>query len=207
MSTSYKIYYDDAYVLISDDQAQMNKNFMRVISGENEIGMFLQNPVFYSDEAKREETVLIFSERPDWVMDMLRKKVKVIIAGGGIVFNESDELLLIHRKGKWDLPKGKVDEGERVIRTARREVEEETGVKIDEVIDDPYITYHAYVLKGKNCLKETHWYEMNSLPEPNKLKPQTDEDITEAKWVKKSDLKNYEAEAYPMIREILRVYY
>ena len=83
MSTNYKIYYDDSYVLISDDRAQMNENFAKVVSGDNDVGAFLHNPVFYTDEAKKEETVLIFSEKPDWVMDMLRKKVKVIIAGGG----------------------------------------------------------------------------------------------------------------------------
>jgi len=37
-----------------------------------------------------------------------------IIAAGGLVTNENNELLMIFRRGKWDLPKGKADEGETV---------------------------------------------------------------------------------------------
>jgi hypothetical protein len=35
--------------------------------------------------------------------------MKTIIAAGGLVFNELNELLMIFRRGKWDLPKGKLD--------------------------------------------------------------------------------------------------
>jgi len=207
MPDNYKIYYDDSFVLISDDRAQMNKNFGKVISGDSDIGAFLHKPVFYTEEANKENTILIFTEKPGWVMEMLKKNADVVLAGGGIVFNESDELLMIHRKGKWDLPKGEMDKGEKIIRTAAREVEEETGVKIETTIDEPYITYHAYILKGKNCLKETYWYEMKAKPEQNNLVPQADEGIDKVLWVKKSDLKNYEAEAHPLVRDIIRVYY
>src|SRR5690348_7930937 len=34
----------------------------------------------------------------------------IIIAAGGLVQTEKDQFLLIFRKGKWDLPKGKLDE-------------------------------------------------------------------------------------------------
>ena len=37
---------------------------------------------------------------------------KVIIAAGGIVTNPDNEVLFIFRRGKWDLAKGKLDEGE-----------------------------------------------------------------------------------------------
>ena len=37
---------------------------------------------------------------------------KKLIAGGGLVQNDKGELLLIYRRGKWDLPKGKLDAGE-----------------------------------------------------------------------------------------------
>jgi 8-oxo-dGTP pyrophosphatase MutT (NUDIX family) len=39
-------------------------------------------------------------------------KKKTIVAAGGLVFNENKELLMIYRRSKWDLPKGKLDEGE-----------------------------------------------------------------------------------------------
>ena len=36
---------------------------------------------------------------------------QIITAAGGLVFNQNDELLMIYRRGKWDLPKGKLEVG------------------------------------------------------------------------------------------------
>ena len=49
-------------------------------------------------------------------------------AAGGLVRNGNGEFLMIHRNGKWDLPKGHQEEGERIEDTAVREVMEETGI-------------------------------------------------------------------------------
>src|ERR1700752_3638652 len=57
------------------------------------------------------------------------KKFTLVIAGGGLVQNEKNEVLIIFRKGKWDLPKGKLDKKEKIEDCAIREVEEETGLK------------------------------------------------------------------------------
>ena len=58
---------------------------------------------------------------------------KKIIAAGGLVFNDKNELLMIFRRGKWDLPKGKLDEGEDIEDCAVREVKEETGLDVTPV--------------------------------------------------------------------------
>ncbi|MGC4056991.1 MAG: NUDIX domain-containing protein [Chitinophagaceae bacterium] len=50
-------------------------------------------------------------------------------SAGGVVINEKQEILMIYRRGKWDLPKGKLDEGESLEECALREVTEETGLK------------------------------------------------------------------------------
>ncbi|HRG94005.1 MAG TPA: NUDIX hydrolase, partial [Chitinophagaceae bacterium] len=46
-------------------------------------------------------------------LDALRKafykKFTLVQAGGGLVENENGEILMIFRRGKWDLPKGKLD--------------------------------------------------------------------------------------------------
>ena len=59
--------------------------------------------------------------------------LKSIIAAGGIVMNKNNEVLLIHRRGKWDLPKGKLDCGETIEDTAVREVSEEVGIPIKKL--------------------------------------------------------------------------
>src|SRR6185295_6515260 len=47
----------------------------------------------------------------------------MIESAGGLVLNESNELLMIYRNNKWDLPKGKVEKGEEYDTAALREVE------------------------------------------------------------------------------------
>ena len=52
----------------------------------------------------------------------LLEQFTYIRAAGGLVFNDANELLMIVRRGKWDLPKGKVEAGEDVVTAALREV-------------------------------------------------------------------------------------
>ena len=55
-------------------------------------------------------------------------KIKRIRAGS-LIINEKDEILLIFRRGKWDLPKGKVDKKAKLLTVAINESIEETGLK------------------------------------------------------------------------------
>ena len=129
---------------------------------------------------------------------------KIIKAGGGLVRNGEGELLLIFRRGKWDLPKGKLDEGETIEACAMREVEEETGVKhlaLGELIS---VTWHEYFDKwvGEDVIKETHWFKMDVAGVPA-LVPQTEEDITSIEWTKKSDLPKRMEQSYITIIDVL----
>ncbi|MFN5421861.1 MAG: NUDIX domain-containing protein, partial [bacterium] len=38
----------------------------------------------------------------------------IIEAAGGMVFNQAGELLMMKRRGFWDMPKGKLDAGESI---------------------------------------------------------------------------------------------
>ena len=72
------------------------------------------------------------------------KKFTIIQAAGGLVLNEKNKLLMIFRRGKWDLPKGKLDKGETLEDCAVREVEEETGLQSIKLISPLIITYQTY---------------------------------------------------------------
>lgn len=205
MLNNYKIYYNDSFVLLTTDRAQMNKNFTTIIEGDKESTNFLCKAEILFD-GKTNRTTLLLCERPGEVMCQFLDKVNIIVAGGGIVFNENGELLMIHRRGKWDLAKGKIELKEEILDGAVREVEEETSVKIETVLPQPVRTYHAYKLKGKNSLKETSWYEMKAKPNQFKLVPQTEEDIDEVRWVKTTDLKNYEAGCFWLIWDLISRY-
>src|SRR4051812_26195302 len=98
---------------------------------------------------------------------------KKIFAAGGLVTTDKNELLMMFRRGKWDLPKGKLDEGESLETCAVREVQEETGLK-DVVLEGLVgITYHEYFDKYSDVdvIKETHWFAMKAKRE-DKLVPQ-----------------------------------
>src|SRR5260221_13510882 len=52
------------------------------------------------------------------------KKFTLVKAAGGLVQNENNQIMMIFRRGKWDLPKGKLDKEETLEQCAVREVEE-----------------------------------------------------------------------------------
>ena len=106
------------------------------------------------------------------------------IAGGGFVIRRTGlepEILLILRKGKWDIPKGKLDEGESIQDCALREVQEEVGITEVEAIQPLGCTWHCFAKKGTFWVKQTYWYEMRT-PEMS-FTPQEEESIEEVAWV------------------------
>ena len=127
---------------------------------------------------------------------------KLIKAAGGVVYNDNKQLLMIFRNGKWDLPKGKLEEGEYVKRCAIREVEEEcgiTGLQITQKLPD---TYHVYELNGKNILKRTFWFKMRTSFK-GILKPQIAEGITEVCWVNEEDISEKLTNSFENIKQLL----
>ncbi|MFC6098564.1 NUDIX hydrolase [Olivibacter domesticus] len=145
---------------------------------------------------------LLLVEDPKATLKEIKKQVKVIHAAGGLVKNGEGKLLFIYRLGKWDLPKGKVDPGEKSRTTAVREVQEECGIKVDYLGEKIMSSYHIYEMKGIIVLKRTKWYEMavNNTP---KLVPQISEDITQAKWLRKDDLAKVLKNTYRLIGDVL----
>lgn len=126
-----------------------------------------------------------------------------IDAGGGVVFNEDGNVLMIFRRGKWDLPKGKRDDGEDIAYCALREVSEETGLQNLTLADKVCDTYHVYAQNGQNLLKCTAWYKMFGTRK-EKLVPQKEENILEAKWIPERELGPIVFKSYEAIREVLK---
>ncbi|MFO8054882.1 MAG: NUDIX domain-containing protein [Bacteroidales bacterium] len=125
-----------------------------------------------------------------------------IEAAGGAVFNEYDELLMILRKGKWDLPKGKKEEGETPELSAIREVMEETGIDQPEVKSQLPCTYHMYVLNGQWVVKQTRWFLMHAQKQP--LVPQTIESITMARWVPHNEILLKAGQSFESLKPVIR---
>ncbi len=128
---------------------------------------------------------------------------KSINAAGGLVINNLGQILLIHRLGKWDLPKGKQEPNESIQITASREVAEECGLLLENIcLGEPICqTKHSYILDNESILKTTHWYLMTYTEESN-LVPQTEEGIDKVCWVDEKDVDGLLSNSYDTIREV-----
>lgn len=131
-----------------------------------------------------------------------KKNFHLIKAAGGTVIDDKERILLIFRKGKWDLPKGKLEDNEPLELCAEREIKEETGLNELELKKTLLITYHTYSEKGKSILKETHWF-LFAAPGNQEVQPQTEEDISIVEWVEKNRLGEYLKNSYQLIRDVL----
>lgn len=132
----------------------------------------------------------VYGENLEEIWEDFTHMFRVIEAAGGVVRNKNGEILFIHRIGRWDLPKGKIEKGESLEQAALREIEEETGLK--ELILEEFInnTFHLYTERnGDKILKTTYWFRMNYVGNETPT-PQTEEGITAVSWKNKDEIMN-----------------
>ncbi len=152
---------------------------------------------------KQEKDICFIYPNPDELFEYFKLKMTYIRTAGGMVFNLENRFLAIHRLGRWDLPKGKIEKGEKKREAAIREVEEECGITAPKIIRKLPVTYHFYKLKeGEWALKKCHWYLMRY--EGNeKLKPQKKESIEKCKWIKINDKGKVLNDTYGAIKDVI----
>jgi len=203
-----KIYFGDKPVFLCDE---IDKELNEILHHPDAVFVDEVSPQAIKSmlhEIKKEE----FHAGVLWNADLEKlkkaffKNFTVIEAAGGIVQNNNKELLFIYRLGKWDLPKGKLEKGEKLEDCAMREVTEETGVKDLTLRKKTGETCHVYDEYGKHFLKVSHWFYM-TCPANQHLVPQKEENITDIKWVKTIDIKEPMKNTYPSIKNILGVFF
>lgn len=174
----YKVFVNEKKLSISKSTTNAEKNIRYEGSTSLEIALdLLENTSCPEINIYGEELELIWQE--------FTSLFKVVEAAGGIVYNAENKILFIHRLGKWDLPKGKLEPNELLKAAAVREVEEETGLTKLTLEDFVNNTFHVYREKrnGKDekILKSTYWFKMKYTGTETP-KPQTEEGITEVSW-------------------------
>ena len=156
-------------------------------------------------ELPEEIQLYIIGQNPKEEMISFFKNHEIVEAAGGIV-KRKDKYLFIKRNGIWDLPKGKVEPSESTLMAAKREIEEECGIKNPTVNELILITYHTYIYEGIPTLKKTFWYEL-SFEGSKKLKPQLEEGITKVEWVDKDKIAKKHKNTFASIKDVLDEYF
>lgn len=174
----YKVFVNDVPIILSTEE-NLGEQYVSIPIKKAKIKRIIRKitagELFY---------VHLYHNKEEKLLKHLKKKLKTVVAGGGLVYNPKGEVLFIYRNKKWDLPKGKAEKGETIEETALREVEEETqveGLRINRFLQRTFHIINRGDNDKKYKLKETYWYEMKTDFE-GELIPQKDEGITKVKW-------------------------
>ncbi len=114
--------------------------------------------------------------------------MKESISAGGVVLNEQEQVLVVSQHGtSWSLPKGHIEKGEDVLTAAKREIAEESGITQLEFIKE-LGSYQRYRINNsgededKTELKTIIMFLFKTTQ--NILKP-IDPENPEARWIEK----------------------
>ena len=192
----YKVFVNDKPIILTD-KVEEEIGFKNYLLKTVSLGKVIKE----LNKTSLKEVRLIHKNEKK-ILKKFLKKLPLVIAAGGKVHNSKGEILFIFRNGKWDLPKGKIEKGEDLEATAIREVEEETGIKKLQIVQELDTTYHIFKRNGNHKIKKTHWFEMKS-DYNGKLKPEESEGITDVKWLNGNDISAALENSYANIRELI----
>lgn len=203
-----KIYFDDKPVFLCDqfDEELLELNHHPDTLLIDELSAAAIHSLLHEIEKEEFHAAILQHHDFDLLKKTFFKHFTFLHAAGGIVQNNQKELLFIFRLGKWDLPKGKLDDNESPEIAAEREIKEETGVdhvKLHYKIGETYHVYHAF---GKHIIKQSDWFYF-SCNADQQLAPQTEENITEVKWIPTKDIKQPMLNTYATIKDIMRKFF
>ncbi len=133
------------------------------------------------------EELYIYEEGLNDLFKNFKTCYTYIESAGGLVLNDKDEVLVIKKDNLWQLPKGKVDKGEKYDAAAIREIGEECGVFNPIIVKQLASTFHVFKTEKNTYLKRTYWYKMfykgSAIPVPQK-----EEGIEDARWIDRGDI-------------------
>jgi 8-oxo-dGTP pyrophosphatase MutT (NUDIX family) len=201
MPQKYKVYFANRPVVFTENPPEEVVRTCKVIRSQGKSDTML----IESAIAGGAKEVSLCCANVDGSWESFCNQFELVRAAGGLILNAKKEMLFIYRLGKWDLPKGKVEDGEDEREGAVREVEEECNVRDARIIRFLLTTWHTYIQKGEPILKSTHWYLMET-GSFTILKPQQEEGITEVKWFAPDNLQEVRANTYPSVLDVINAY-
>lgn len=120
----------------------------------------------------------------------MENNVKQTTSAGGVVINKDGLILVVNQKGQsWSLPKGHIDEGERALDAAKREIYEESGINQLELLSElgSYQRPRIALGGGDDIFEQKTIFMFLFKTDQSLLKP-IDPENPEARWVNKDDV-------------------
>lgn len=196
-----KIYYNTKYILLTDESIQPSANQL-IVNTDNESKEKISDYITKFIQQSDSPDLILQTKNVHYLFQTICKEFVFIEAAGGLI-KQNDKYLFIYRLDKWDLPKGKLDDGEKPKEAAIRECEEECNISGLTILQELPSSYHIYPYKGRFALKITYWYLMDSSFK-GKLTPQTEENIEKVEWLDSKAIETLvKPNTYPSILDLI----
>ncbi|MGA1976254.1 MAG: NUDIX domain-containing protein [Bacteroidales bacterium] len=195
----YKVHFENRFILISPEPDRLQKyglfyKFYDTKELYRIIADFQADPKF--------NAINIYGPDIRHIWKIFRIYFTEVGAAGGLVRHESGRYLFIEKKGKLDLPKGHIEEGEEPEECAVREVKEECGIKGHKIIRPLQPSYHTYTWEGISYLKKTSWFLM-SYDGKMITEPQIKEGITRVEWLLPDEISKIKSAAWLSLMDLI----
>ncbi len=115
----------------------------------------------------------------------------------GVIPLRGKEVFLVrHQKGHWAFPKGHADDGEEPLQTALRELKEETGLAIKQLLEPTFVERYDYEESGALYHKTVTYFLAEVEGEPTLQEAE----IAEGQWLSLEDAKK--VATYPETQKV-----
>ena len=195
----YKVHFENRFIMVSPEPDRLQKyGLFYKFNDTKELYKLIAD--FQAD--KNTPSINIYGSDIKHLWKIFRIYFSELSAAGGLVRHTSGKYMFIEKKGKLDLPKGHIENGEEPEECALREVAEECGITGHEIIKALPSSYHTYSWEGISYLKRTHWFLMKYSGEMI-TEPQIEEGITQVEWLFPDELNKIKRSAWLSLMDII----
>jgi 8-oxo-dGTP pyrophosphatase MutT (NUDIX family) len=195
----YKVHFENRFIMISPEPDRIQKyGLFHKFYDTSELYRIIAD--FQSD--KSISAINIYGPDIKHIWKIFRIYFTEVGAAGGLVKHRSGRYLFIEKKGRLDLPKGHIEQGEEPEACALREVSEECGITGHSIVKPISPSYHTYSWEGISYLKKTSWYLMEYDGEM-KTDPQISEGITKVEWLFPDELNSIKTSAWLSLMDLI----
>ncbi|MGH9434634.1 MAG: NUDIX hydrolase [Terriglobia bacterium] len=125
-----------------------------------------------------------------------------ILCVGGVVIRKASVLLIRRSKpphqGEWTVPGGMVEVGERLEAAVRREIREETGLRVEPL---RFLALFERIVRDKSRVR-FHYIVADYLCAAKAGRVSHASDAADARWVQRNDLDQFHLQ--PKARQVIR---